>query len=68
VEAAVQTLISAVAFKGSLRNPKGKPVMHTLWQRRPQNLPVTKYIWQHAARQSTNRLRCNDHLCIAEPT
>jgi len=114
VEAAVPTIISAVALKRSLRKPKGKPAMHSLRQRRPQNLicnlewdttapnrlklkshsgrsgsdvkpismwhtetwfggyhpcsPCMKYTRQHAASQSTNRLRCNEHLYIAEPT
>jgi len=114
VEAAVPTIISAVALKGSLRKPKGKPAMHSLWQRTPQNLicnlgwdttapnrlkirchsgrsgsdvkpismwqtetwfgayhpwsPCMKYTRQHAVSQSTNRLRCNEHLYIAEPT
>jgi len=55
-------------FQGSLRKPKGKPATHSLRQRRPQNLPCMKYTWQHAASQSTNRLRCNEHLHITEPT
>jgi hypothetical protein len=67
-EAAVPTIDSAVAFKGSLRKPNGQPATHSLWQRRPQNLPCNKYTWQHAASQNTNRLRCNEHLHIAEPT
>jgi len=114
VEAAAPTIMSAVALKGSLRKPKGELAMHSLWQRRPQNLicnlgwdttslnrlkikchsgrsgsdvkpismwhmetwfgayhpwsPCMKYTWQHAASQSTNRLRCNEHLYITEPT
>jgi len=114
VEAAMPTIISAVAHKGNLRKPKGKPAMHSLRQRRPQNLvcnlgwdttspnrlkikthsgrsrsdvkpismwhteswfgvyhprrPCMKYTRQHAASQSTNRLRLNEHLYIAEPT
>jgi len=114
VEAAMPTIISAVALKRSLRKPKGKPAMHSLRQRRPQNLignlgwdttapnrlkikshsgmsgsdvksismwhretwfgayhpwsPCMKYTRQQAASQSTNRLRCNEHLYIAEPT
>jgi len=38
VEAAVSTIISTVALKGSLRKPKGKLAMHSLRQQRPQNL------------------------------
>jgi len=34
-EAAVPTIYSAVAFKASLRKPKGKLAMHSLRQRRP---------------------------------
>ena len=114
VEAAVPTIISAVALKGSLRKPKGKLAMHSLRQRRPHNLicnlgwdtsapnrlkikshagrsgsdvkpismwhtetwfgayhpwsPCMKYTQQHVASQSTNRLRCNEHLYIPEPT
>jgi hypothetical protein len=39
-EAAVPTISSNVAFKGSLRKLKGNPAMHSLRQRNPQNLPL----------------------------
>jgi hypothetical protein len=67
VEVAVPTINSAVALKESLQKLKGKPATHLLLQWRPQNLPGTKYTWQHAASQNTNRPQCKKHLYIAEP-